>query len=241
MKNVLIRKLEIFVALADRDRDILERVCSNARLVSAKTDLEVEGEPPKGVHVLLSGIACRYKILRSGSRRIVAFLLPGDLCDLHGLLLARMDHSLGTLSDCKLASIPNAAVDEIIDGYPTVTRAVACSSLAVEAISREWLVNNCGRDAPECLGHLLCELYHRFSAVGMVEAGRYSLPITQTDLGDAIGNSSVHVSRTLQVLRKEKLINLSKGSVDILDLARLESFSDFRPGYLHLYRQRPVG
>ena len=238
MKNVLIQKLEIFVALSDRDRDILDRACSNARLVPARTDLEVEGEPPKGVHVLLSGIGCRYKILRDGSRRIVAFLVPGDLCDLHALLLDRMDHSLGTLTDCKVAVIPGPIVDDIIENYPSVTRAVACSSLATEAISREWLVNNCGREAPECLGHLLCELFHRFDAVGMVEEGRYSLPITQTDLGDAIGNSNVHVNRTLQVLRKENLITLGNGSVDILDLPRLEAFSEFRPGYLHLHRQR---
>ena len=56
--------------------------------VSGETDMIREGDQPGPVFVILKGWACRYKILRAGRGRSLAFLLPGDACDLHiGMLL----------------------------------------------------------------------------------------------------------------------------------------------------------
>jgi len=54
---------------------------------------------------MLEGWACRYKILPSGTRQILAFLMPGDSCDLHAGLLAEMDHSIQTITPALVATI----------------------------------------------------------------------------------------------------------------------------------------
>jgi hypothetical protein len=102
------------------------------------------------------------------------------------------------------------------------------------AVVREWVVNIGRRDAYERVAHLLCELHARLDAIGMTDGYRYELPLTQTDLADSVGVSTVHVNRVLQKLRHEGLISFGGKSVTIHDWDRLREVGDFSPNYLHL-------
>ncbi len=61
----------------------------------------------------------------------------------------------------------------------------------------------------------------------------YGLPITQTELADAFGLSTVHVNRTLQDLRDDGLITLQGKTLVINDWERLQQVAQFDPEYLH--------
>ncbi|MET0430613.1 MAG: cyclic nucleotide-binding domain-containing protein, partial [Microvirga sp.] len=103
--NPLIRKLEAFAPLPEADRRLLGQVTQFAQTVGPKVDLAREGDAPKAVHLILDGFACRYKILPDGTRQIMAYLVPGDFCDLHVFILKTMDHSISTLSRCRVVEI----------------------------------------------------------------------------------------------------------------------------------------
>lgn len=90
------------------------------------------------------------------------------------------------------------------------------------------------RSAPERLAHLFCELLVRLQAVGLVGEDGYAMPVTQIDLADTTGLTSVHVNRSLQDMRKEGLIDLRKRRLRILDLPRLRTLAEFDPADLHL-------
>ena len=94
------------------------------------------------------------------------------------------------------------------------------------------------RTAIERMGHLLCELYWRFAAVGLTRDGSFELPLTQSELGDTLGLSTVHVNRTMQELRGQGIIATSGKTYTIVDLKRLEQVSMFNPNYLHLEAAR---
>jgi len=100
LTNLLTRKLENFAPLSGEDRRFLAELARPSRLVRARTDLIREGDRPNDVRLVSEGFACRYKILPAGKRHIMAYLVPGDLCDLHVFILKKMDHSIGTLSVC---------------------------------------------------------------------------------------------------------------------------------------------
>ena len=87
------------------------------------------------------------------------------------------------------------------------------------------------------MAHLLCELYVRLKAVGLANGHGYEMPLTQAELGDALGLSTVHVNRTLQDLRGEGLITLQGGSVAVLDWEGLRKAGEFDPTYLHLRKE----
>jgi CRP-like cAMP-binding protein len=111
--NRLARKLEGCCALDAEDERVLDEVIAGARSVPAHTDLIAEGENPENVHLMLDGFACRYKLTQHGKRQIMAYLVPGDFCDLHVAVLREMDHSIGTLSDARVVDIPRRDVDKL--------------------------------------------------------------------------------------------------------------------------------
>jgi DNA-binding Lrp family transcriptional regulator len=72
----------------------------------------------------------------------------------------------------------------------------------------------------------------RLRAVGLTQDSSYELPVSQAELGDALGLSTVHVNRTLQELRRDGLIELRGGRLEIKDWDALKSAGEFDPHYL---------
>lgn len=233
-REPFIRKLETVARLGDDDRELLRERCRRTVTLRAKEEIAQEGTDPRVVHLVLSGFACRYKILADGSRQIVAFLIPGDLCDLHVFILDELDHNIATLTDCRLALLSRDDVTALCE-RPKIARALWWSTLTDQAVLREWLVNIGRRAAEERVAHLLCELLFRLRHVGLVAPDNsFTLPVTQTELADTLGLTVVHVNRMIKNLRDMNLIALAGRQVIVLDEAGLVRFCGFRANYLHL-------
>jgi CRP-like cAMP-binding protein len=234
MNNPLLRKLANFTQLSEDESNAVNECSQDVREFAAGEDVISQGDRTGGVKLLLDGFACRYKVLEDGRRQIVAYFVPGDLCDLRVFILKRMDHSIGAVVPSKVATISPENILMLTHTYPTLTRALWWSTLVEEAIAREWLVNVGQRDALERTAHLFCELLYRFRAVGLNQGNSCTLPLTQVELAETLGLSSVHVNRTLQELRRRNLITLEGGTLTIQDLDELKELSFFNPDYLHL-------
>ena len=204
---------------------------------AAGEDLVCEGDRSESVRLFLSGWACRYKALEDGRRQIVSFILPGDTCDAHIYLLSSMDHSIASLTSVTYAELDRAAFERLMSADSSVAEALHCETLAARAIQREWAVNLGRRDALERVAHIICELFERLQTVGLTDANSFAFPVTQMDLADATGLSTVHLNRTLQELRAAGLITLRDRSLTIVDPPALASTAMFNPGYLHLDRK----
>lgn len=240
MTNVLVWRLEGFAELSEDDRKAIELLCAETRTVRSGGDLIREGDQPDKVFLLLKGWGYRYKLLRDGRRQILAYLIPGDLCDLHILVLKKMDHGIGLLGRAEVAAVAPHKMVELMERHPRIARALWAAMLADEAVLREWLVNIGQRDAYEGISHLFYEIWLRMRAVGLAESDRFSLPLTQAELGDTMGLTPVHVNRTLQRLRAEGLITLEHKQLTLRDPERLAEISGFERNYLHLGRASVV-
>ncbi len=232
-RNPLIAKLEKIARLSDDDRQALSEICRDIREVAARRDIIGEGDRPDNVHVMLSGWAARYKVLPDGSRQITAFLIPGDFCDLHVTILKQMDHGIQALTPATVAFIPHQVMQDLPLHRPELARALWWATLVDEAVLREWIVNIGRRDAYQGVAHLLCELHARMRHVGLVDEGRFPLPLTQEELADALGLTPVHVNRVLQRLRGDGLITLQERVLTLEDPAGLRKAAGFDPSYLH--------
>ena len=235
--NPLVRKLEGFNPLSEDDCAALQAISSPVEMVPAQTDLVREGEKPKGVVLLIDGMAYRYKTRKDGNRQIVAYLLPGDMGDLDAGLLDEADHSLGTFSACKVVWIDPGTLAEIKQDHSEIARAMRMSTLVDEATLREWLLNVGRRSSVERLAHLFSELLVRHQAVGLAEANSFELRVTPAELGDTTGLSTVHVNRAVQELRRQGLIAFDGKILTVLDMAQLKALAEFSPNYLHLSRR----
>jgi CRP-like cAMP-binding protein len=237
----LIAKLEQFTTLSSADKQALHHAASlKVRRLKPGEDLVREGDNPKHVNLILEGWACRYKVLEDGRRQITAFLIPGDQGDLRMLILKAMDHSIGAITALKVGEIPSDTVLALTDASPRISRAFWWNSLVEEAMQREWITSLGQRDASEPMAHLLCEWFVRLKGVGLTggsgEGPSFEVPVTQEQLGDAMGVSTAHVNRTLQHLREAGLVIWKGKRLTIPDFEALKAAALFNPNYLHLER-----
>ncbi len=240
MTDVLLRKLRSFCAFDPEDAALIAGIADRSHVVAAREDIIREGDVPQDVHLIVSGFAIRYKLLPDGGRQIFAYLLPGDFCDLHVFILDEMDHGIAALSACAVVDIPREVILRLTE-RPAIARALWWATLVDESTLREALVNMGRRQAEERVGHFLCELLVRLEVVGLVSEDSFELPITQSELADTMGLSTVHINRVLQQLRGNNLITFDAKKLTVLDVHGLKRFSGFNPNYLHLapHRAKP--
>ena len=231
-QNPVLRKLERLAPLSDDARDTVDRLLATTRNSPPRSDLFEEGEVPESAVLILQGLACRYRRLADGRRQITGYLLPGDLCDPDLEFLGRMDHAVGTLTPCRIARVSRESLSGLLSQHPSIAEGMRRAKVLEEAILREWVINLGSRSATERLAHLFCELLVRFQAVGLATQDSYEFAVSQAEIGDTMGLSTVHVNRTLQALRGAGLIELKAGVLRIRDVARLHEVAEFTPTYL---------
>jgi CRP-like cAMP-binding protein len=193
------------------------------------------GDRPSACCLVVDGFILRSKIVGNGHRQIMAFHQPGDIPDLQGLFLHVMDHDVSTLGDSVLGFIPHAAVRSLIRKRPNVAEALWRDTLTDAAIFREWICNVGQREATSRVAHLVLELYTRLKAIGRADGLSFDFPASQALLADAVGTSVVHMNRVVQQLRAQRVLDLERGRISILDEARLRQIADFDVLYLHLH------
>jgi len=233
--NFLTLHLSAFVRLSADDREMLAKALTKrVRVLPPRHDIISEGDRPRFVNVILDGWAQRYKQLADGRRQILSFFVAGDLCDTNVFILRKMDHSLSTVTQVKLAEISQFEFQEIMENSPRISQALWWSELVTVATQREWTTNIGQRTAYERIAHLFCEIFMRLRTIGQTDANGCEFPMTQAEIAEATGLTQVHVNRTIQDLRRNQLIELRGRRLQVLDLGRLEKAAMFNPNYLHL-------
>lgn len=230
----LIAKLNAYTRTSSGSEDAINEMASR-RIVSLDRgqDIISEGEEPRTVNLLISGWACRYKMMEDGRRQVLAFFVPGDLADLHVYILKAIDHSISAITPIKYARLAPKEFEDLSDGHPKLLRALWWESLVTDSIQREWLVSVGQRDALESVAHLACELFARLKTVGLVDGNQCDFPLTQLDMADALGMTQPHVSRTITQLNKTGFVTLKRGRLEVRDLVKLQQLAAFNPNYLH--------
>ncbi|MGY4325921.1 CRP-like cAMP-binding protein [Bradyrhizobium sp. LB7.2] len=231
--EILIRRLRANTRLSDEDAAAIEALPVDVRRLTADTYVIREGDCPKRSCLVLSGFLCRSKIAENGKRQILSFHIPGDIPDLQSLFLKVMDHDLATMSAATLGFVEHSALSALIEQRPAVARAFWCETLIDAAIFREWIVNVAVRQAPARMAHLLAEMRERLAAVGLVGDDEFEFPVTQSELGEALGLSVVHVNRVLQGLRADGVLDLQNKMVRLIDVEKVLIEGGFDAAYLH--------
>jgi CRP-like cAMP-binding protein len=231
--HILLRKLTNLHEISDDEQAAVLEALTRPREVKRGDDIVADGSTPKQTTVMLSGTACRYKILPGGKRHILTFQYPGDMTDLYGYVMKKLDHAVGALSDCTFAHIPHETIAVLSEKYPNLQYAFWRDTMVDASISHTWALGG-GRKTLERVAHMLCEIFVRLEAVGHAELGR-PLPFTATqqDLADALGLSLVHTNKTMALLKGKKLITRTGTKLQIINWEGLKAIAHFDASYLH--------
>ena len=235
--TMLIRKLESIAPLSPEERGAIQSLPARSRSFGPGQDIAREGDTPSQCCLVLDGWVCRYKILGEGRRQIFSFHIAGDLPDLQSLHVPVMDHSLGTMTEAMVGFIPHESLRQFTLRYPRLGAVLWRETLIDAAIFREWMIGMGRKSAYGRIAHLFCEMYAKLEAVGLASDHHCPLPLTQSELGDALGLSTVHVNRSLQAMRGRDLISLKGSELIIHNSDELMRVAEFDSTYLHMEKR----
>src|SRR5690242_16256966 len=221
MIEVHLKKLRARDSVSAEEEKVIRSLPSQIIEVPADRTVIRRGELVHQSTLLLDGWMARAKDLPDGQRQLLELHVAGDFTDLHGFTLKRLDHDIITLSKCRVALVPHERLHAMTERFPHLTRLYWFATNLDAAVQREWTLSLGRRSALERMAHLFCELNIRLGIGGLAEGDSYEFPLTQSELSECLGLTTVHVNRTLQELRRLGLVEVENRRVTILDLPAL--------------------
>ncbi|NOJ48216.1 Crp/Fnr family transcriptional regulator [Bradyrhizobium sp. WSM 1744] len=192
-----------------------------------------DGERPTECCLIIEGFCIRSKTTERGGRQILSIHIPGEIPDLQSLHLQVMDHDLITLVPSTLGFISHTSLRALTHTQPNVAEVFWRDTLIDAAIFREWIVNVGQRPAPARLAHTVLELRRRLALTERAEPAVFEFPLTQEQIGEALGITPVHANRIIKQLRQDGIVDVSRGRVHVLDETKLAELAQFDDRYLH--------
>jgi CRP-like cAMP-binding protein len=238
IRAALIKRLRISSGITDEDASDILALPITVKQFPAETAVVSDGQRCSESCLITEGFCVRSKTLSDGKRQILSIHIPGEIPDLMSLFLHVMDHDLVTLSACTLGFISHESLQKLHRRRPSVAEIFWRDTLIDAARFREWIVNVGQRPGPSRLAHIVAELRERLKVIGRVDGNTFDMPLTQEQLGEALGITAVHVNRVAKQLREDGILELHRGRATVLDEAKLLELADFDSRYLH---QSPAG
>jgi CRP-like cAMP-binding protein len=233
IRAALVRRLRISSSISDDDVSEIEALPISVRQFPAEAPVVRDGERATDCCLIVEGFCARSKTIANGKRQILSLHIPGEIPDLMSLFLHVMDHDLSTLTPCTLGFINHDVVRRLHHRRPAVAEIFWRDTLIDAAMFREWIVNVGQRPAPARLAHVMVELRERLRLIGRVDGTNFDMPLTQEQIGEALGITAVHANRVIKQLRQEGIVELHRGRVKVLDEGKFLELADFDDRYLH--------
>ncbi len=232
--EIFIHHLGLIGRLSDADKEALLSIKGEIRDLTRGEDVLRDGDRPTYSVVVISGLLQRYTTSPEGKRQIHSFYLPTDTPSLEAVHIGVMDNNLGAVTQSRVGLVPFSELFRVMDTHPNLTALMWRETLVQASILRAWLMRNSQTLAHEQMAHLFCEVMTRARAAGLVQGDTCDLPIRQEDLGDALGMTNVHVSRTLAMIRASGSVEFRGGKLTVMNWEQLVQIAQFDGSYLHL-------
>ena len=236
----LATRLSRYYRLSAPDIEALEALPYESASGSRGDYIIKRGGAQRKLIFIIGGWAARCRYTSSGNRQIQHVLLPGDVATPDVFVIGRSDHDIQCLSDCEFRTVKPAAMRELFRRSEAIASAMWWSAEQEDGILREHIVRLGRRSAAERVPHFFLELHRRLVIVDQATDSTFVLPLTQTDIADALGLSAVHVNRTLRKLGQDGLIDYRPGLVTVNDPVQLARECDFDVTHLHLDNENLV-
>ena len=233
-----VERLQRRSTLSDEESDALLTLRGRTTIARANVDIVPPDQHANHVTLIIEGLVGRFGQVVDGQRQITALHIAGDMCDLHSLVTPATRWPLQALTPTAIMQVSHAQFLAVARAYPNIAEAFWRDCSVDAAILSQWVVNVGRRDARSRMAHLFCEMAVRFEDAGDGCRTHFTLPMSQNQLADALGMTSVHVNRTLKTLREAGLVMMSRHEVRVPCWAGLAGIADFDEDYLQVRPSR---
>ena len=210
------------------------RLPIRSRRLAGDDHFSREGDPSVRCAYVLEGALYQSKLTRGGARQIIGLRLQHEFVGLQDILLQTGAHDVQALTACHLLEVDTGRLRATLGEHPRIAEIFMADVMISCSIAQDWIVNVGRRDAHSRVAHLLCELALRMKGRALSPGATYILPLTQLQLGDAVGLGRIAVNRVMRDLTQLGIASCDKSYITILDPSQLENIGDFTARYLHL-------
>lgn len=230
--SLYLKRLQLRSSLGAEEQAAIRSLPVEISEVDAVHDFVRVGQPVDHACLIVDGLVARFAQLRNGQRGIVALHIPGDMADLHSVVAKETSWALRATTPSTIARIPHEALRDLTQRYPAIAFAFWRDCVVDASILAQWALNLSRKDAAGRVAHFFSEMHHRYAAIDALAPGGFPLPITQTNLADALGLTSIHLNRVLKRFREEAVAIKTPDRVELLNTARLAGLGEFDDAYL---------
>jgi CRP-like cAMP-binding protein len=225
----IVRRLRALATITEAEEALVRGLSDRRDRHAPGEELIAEGQAARRPRFIVAGWAAKQRVLPDGRRQIFSLLLPGDCIGLAGRAAPPAPWSITALTALETIDAEPALDAALAGRAPGLAHAFAAGANDGERLLLDHMVRLGQQTAFERMSHFLLELQRRLRIAGLGDAQRFPLPLTQEILADTLGLSIVHVNRTLQQLRRERLIELRSGVAILLQPQALRDVAGYEP------------
>jgi CRP-like cAMP-binding protein len=220
-----LHRLHEFVRLEQADDEAFRGLATERRRFTRHDVIRAHGAQATEIFLLVEGwVACCVHSA-SGGEQIVKVHLPGDMLGAASLALSTAAESLIALTRATVEVIPTERLGKLFVQTPRLSAAMFLNAQQ----ERIWLMDrlmSIGRtNSVQRLAGFLYSIHQRLRAIDADSPPKFELPLSQRELANVLGITTVHANRTLGQLEKTGLISRSGRWIVIEDLVGLRSLS----------------
>lgn len=232
--DLFLKRLKLRNSLSSAECAALRAIEPRLSRKKARWDIVRSGDHTDFACLVAEGIIGRSDQFADGSRRTAAFYIAGDMCDLHSVAVPVAGWNITALTDCAYYEVPHEELRAVYQRHPRLLEAFWRDTIVDASVLSKWVTVMSGLSAKQRIAHLFCEFGIRTAAAGLGSSDAFPFPLTQAQLAELTGATSVHVGRLLAELRDEALVRPGRGMIEIADLPMLRKIAAYDPTYLLL-------
>lgn len=222
-----LRALPAFRKFTPAEAEFVQQFKTGELTVEAGSSIFHEGNDSPHLYTVLEGWAIRYRMLETGSRQVLNFALPGDFLGLQNVIFDKMLHSVQALTHVRLCVFSRQRLWELYERHSGLGFDLTWMASREESILADHLSYVGQRTALERLSYIIMHLIERGRKLGLVKNDVLVLPLTQQDLGDAMGLSIVHTNRTLRRLVATGAVEWRRNEVKVCSMEKLAELASY--------------
>lgn len=222
-------RISDLIALSPAERATLDRLEERERHLKRGALLMRENDPATEMFILRQGMMMSYVLLDNGSRQILRFLFPGDILGIASLVYRDAPENIAALTDCTVSPFEKSALTRLVIDHPRLAALMVTYNQIERAMLTDRLAALGRTPAKARVAAIVLEIRNRRRLGDRAIGDSFLLGLTQEEIGDATGLTSVHVNRMFRQLENDGMIARDNGRITIRDeraLARTANFVD---------------
>ncbi|WP_106476896.1 Crp/Fnr family transcriptional regulator [Phytohalomonas tamaricis] len=232
-ESCIIHNFDRFITLTEDEKALLSHLEKEPTHIKKKERVWEAGTLSDQLYTLKSGWAYSYNHSGNGDVKVLEIFLPGDIIGLREFTYKYRLSGVRMLTGGVLCPFPIQCVLDIFDRSQTLTAVLFAASSRQQALLTERMLNLMQCSARTKVAHFIVEIYMRLKRINPSVGHTFAFPISQQMIGELLGISTVHVSRTLTDIEQDGLLKKHRRTVEIFDMERLIDEAEFKTDYMN--------